>query len=195
MTQMADPLTALMYSVQVMNFLKMLIQKTLKDREESNLGDAIPPQNDPSDENGHKNPSVTLNSQPEEGSRRPSFVNEEPLLNSPAHSTEDKPTETVAAERDTAALAGQTSEVLTSMEGTPNFSQLALVALAPTADASNAMAVNSLRDKGSRIPNSWRTRKGKGQSGTHATSRAEKSRGVSIVSRINRKVERIEACR
>jgi hypothetical protein len=179
----------------MMNFLKMLIKKTLKDREESNLGDAIPPQNDPSDENGHKNPSVTLNSQPEEGSRCPSFINEEPLLNSPAHSTEEKPTETVAAEQDTAAPAGQTSEVLTSMEGTPNFSQLALVALAPTADATNAIAVNSLQGKGSRIPYSWRPRKGKGQSGTHATSAAEKSRGVSIVSRINCKVERIEAWR
>ncbi|KAL4591728.1 hypothetical protein LXL04_004699 [Taraxacum kok-saghyz] len=33
MTQMIDPLTALMYAVQVMNFLKTLINKTLRERE------------------------------------------------------------------------------------------------------------------------------------------------------------------
>uniref|UniRef100_A0ACD5UUK1 Uncharacterized protein n=1 Tax=Avena sativa TaxID=4498 RepID=A0ACD5UUK1_AVESA len=35
MTQMADPLTALMHAVQVMNFLRTLIVKTLKEREEA----------------------------------------------------------------------------------------------------------------------------------------------------------------
>ncbi|MCO5564503.1 hypothetical protein L7F22_018164 [Adiantum nelumboides] len=37
MTQMADPLTALMHAVQVMNLLKTLILKTIKDREEAAL--------------------------------------------------------------------------------------------------------------------------------------------------------------
>jgi hypothetical protein len=91
--QMADPLTALMYAVQVMNFLKMLVQKTLKDREESTPEDVLLPQKDPSDENGHQKPSVTLDSLLEDGSRRPSFAKEEPLLNSPAHSTDDKSNE------------------------------------------------------------------------------------------------------
>jgi len=36
MTQMADPLTALIHAVQVMNFLKTLIMKTLKERKEKN---------------------------------------------------------------------------------------------------------------------------------------------------------------
>ncbi|KAK6158953.1 hypothetical protein DH2020_006267 [Rehmannia glutinosa] len=35
MTQMADPLTALIHAVQVMNFLKTLIVKTLRERDES----------------------------------------------------------------------------------------------------------------------------------------------------------------
>jgi hypothetical protein len=35
MTQMADPLTALMHAVQVMNFLRSLILRTLKEREEA----------------------------------------------------------------------------------------------------------------------------------------------------------------
>ncbi|XP_019097146.1 PREDICTED: rho GTPase-activating protein 4-like [Camelina sativa] len=52
MTQMLDPLTALMYAVQVMNFLKTLIVKTLKDRKESR--DRLFPASNPSprDHNG-----------------------------------------------------------------------------------------------------------------------------------------------
>lgn len=38
MTQMADPLTALIHAVQVMNFLKTLIHKTLRERESANSG-------------------------------------------------------------------------------------------------------------------------------------------------------------
>ncbi|KAI5058335.1 hypothetical protein GOP47_0026505 [Adiantum capillus-veneris] len=38
MTQMSDPLTALMHAVQVMNFLKTLILKTLQDRQVSSTG-------------------------------------------------------------------------------------------------------------------------------------------------------------
>jgi hypothetical protein len=194
--QMADPLTALMYAVQVMNFLKMLIQKTLKDREESNLEDVSLPQKDPSDENGHQKPSVTLDSLPEEESRRPSFVNEAPLLNSPAHSSEDKPNEFDATEGATAAFTAQTSEVLASREGSTSCSQPALATPATaTSDASSSTATNSLQGKGSQSLNRRRTRKVKGQSGTRATPAAEKSRGVSIVSRINSKVERIEAWR
>lgn len=50
--QMLDPLTALMYAVQVMNFLKTLIVKTLKDRKESR--DRLVPGSNPGprDENG-----------------------------------------------------------------------------------------------------------------------------------------------
>uniref|UniRef100_A0ACD5WAU4 Uncharacterized protein n=1 Tax=Avena sativa TaxID=4498 RepID=A0ACD5WAU4_AVESA len=154
MTQMDDPLTALMYAVQVMNFLKMLIQKTLKDREESNLEDVSLPQKDPSDENGHQNPSLPIDSQPEEASGRPSFVREEPLVYSPTHSPEDKPSGINPVE-----------------------------------------AVNSLQGRGSRSLTSRRTRKGKRQCGTPTVPPAEKSRGTSIVSRINSKVERIEAWR
>ncbi|CAA3026791.1 rho GTPase-activating 2-like [Olea europaea subsp. europaea] len=38
MTQMSDPLTALMHAVQVMNLLKTLIVKTLREREEAEAG-------------------------------------------------------------------------------------------------------------------------------------------------------------
>ncbi|KAK6260156.1 CRIB domain - like 2 [Theobroma cacao] len=42
MTQMSDPLTALMHAVQVMNFLKTLIMKTLREREETATGGYSP---------------------------------------------------------------------------------------------------------------------------------------------------------
>ncbi|XP_047967452.1 rho GTPase-activating protein 5-like [Salvia hispanica] len=48
MTQMSDPLTALMYAVQVMNFLKTLIEKTLRQREE--CGPVMQPEPEPSDD-------------------------------------------------------------------------------------------------------------------------------------------------
>ncbi|KAI6668391.1 hypothetical protein NL676_016125 [Syzygium grande] len=49
MTQMADPLTALMYAVQVMNFLKMIIVRTLRKERTLRL--------EPFDESGHQSPS------------------------------------------------------------------------------------------------------------------------------------------
>uniref|UniRef100_A0A0D9XX13 Rho-GAP domain-containing protein n=1 Tax=Leersia perrieri TaxID=77586 RepID=A0A0D9XX13_9ORYZ len=194
MTQMADPLTALMYAVQVMNFLKMLIQKTLKDREESELDDLSLPQKDPSDENGHQTTGLSLDSHTEEGSRRPSFVSEEPLLNSPVHSTEDKPSETNPAAGKSVNSACPTNVALTSMEaeGSTSCSQ---PALAEAAAAPRATAMNLLQGKGSRSLNSRRTRKGKVHFGARSVPPAEKSKGASIVSRINSKVERIEAWR
>lgn len=57
MTQMADPLTALMYAVQVMNFLKTLITKRLRDREESRIDPPPASCAGPSDESGHQSPS------------------------------------------------------------------------------------------------------------------------------------------
>ncbi|KAF3788820.1 Rho GTPase-activating protein 1 [Nymphaea thermarum] len=54
MTQVLDPLTALMHAVQVMNFLKMLILKTLRERQESVLqAAASSTHSGPSNENGH----------------------------------------------------------------------------------------------------------------------------------------------
>ncbi|GAB4824690.1 Rho GTPase-activating protein 1 [Ancistrocladus abbreviatus] len=57
MTQMADPLTALMYAVQVMNFLKSLITKTLREREDSLANPAPGSCVEPSDESSDQSPS------------------------------------------------------------------------------------------------------------------------------------------
>lgn len=47
---MADPLTALMYAVQVMNFLKTLIEKTLRERGDPVIEPASVPHMGPSDD-------------------------------------------------------------------------------------------------------------------------------------------------
>ncbi|GMI92263.1 hypothetical protein like AT5G22400 [Hibiscus trionum] len=55
MTQMADPLNALMYAVQVMNFLKTLIVRTLREREDS----AVEPTAAVRLDNGEQSPSIS----------------------------------------------------------------------------------------------------------------------------------------
>ncbi|KAI3723223.1 hypothetical protein L2E82_34666 [Cichorium intybus] len=57
---MADPLTALMYAVQVMNFLKTLVTKTLREREDSVVGPSASPPQSPPDENGRHGPPPSL---------------------------------------------------------------------------------------------------------------------------------------
>ncbi|TVU49989.1 hypothetical protein EJB05_01338, partial [Eragrostis curvula] len=47
MTQMSDPLTALMHAVQVMNFLKTLILRTLRERDDAASGDEYTPYSSP----------------------------------------------------------------------------------------------------------------------------------------------------
>ncbi|XP_054815438.1 rho GTPase-activating protein 5-like [Prosopis cineraria] len=56
MTQMADPLTALMYAVQVMNFLKTLVIRTLRERKNLSVDSSPQFHFEPSDENGHHSP-------------------------------------------------------------------------------------------------------------------------------------------
>ncbi|KAG6629643.1 hypothetical protein CIPAW_14G099200 [Carya illinoinensis] len=83
MSQMADPFTALRYAVQVMNFLKTLILKTLVERKDSVV--------EPSDENGHQSPSQALqediNHVKEEQEQR--FIAEEPISDISANSNQN----------------------------------------------------------------------------------------------------------
>ncbi|KAG2670725.1 hypothetical protein I3843_14G099900 [Carya illinoinensis] len=81
--KMADPFTALRYAVQVMNFLKTLILKTLVERKDSVV--------EPSDENGHQSPSQALqediNHVKEEQEQR--FIAEEPISDISANSNQN----------------------------------------------------------------------------------------------------------
>ncbi|KAM7273824.1 hypothetical protein ACFE04_028488 [Oxalis oulophora] len=86
MTQMADPLTALMYAVQVMNFLKVLILKTLREREDSIVEQLPNSHLGPHDENEPHSPSKPnveddTESDNEEITKH-AFVTEEPVMES-----------------------------------------------------------------------------------------------------------------
>lgn len=93
MTQMSDPLTALMYAVQVMNFLKTLIIRTLKGREDSMVDSAPVSRLEPSDKNGQQSSSQLLKDASEEvkneSKGEKAFVGQEPALESPTHSAEE----------------------------------------------------------------------------------------------------------
>ncbi|KDP37313.1 hypothetical protein JCGZ_06767 [Jatropha curcas] len=97
MTQMSDPLTALMYAVQVMNFLKTLIVRTLREREESVIEPAPVSRLEPSDESGHHSSSqstfLEANEEfTEEIEDEKVFVSEEPTVGSPPQSSQDDST-------------------------------------------------------------------------------------------------------
>ncbi|XP_010912305.1 rho GTPase-activating protein 1 [Elaeis guineensis] len=203
MTQMADPLTALMHAVQVMNFLKMLILKTLKERQEPTLEDFSVPHLDPSDENGHHSPQLHLECCREEATDQV-FVPEEPALGSPTHLAEEN------TPLDEAADSSQTTHDNAAPEGTAVRSTDELFCETPahtdgsTADAeiaangSNAVGANSRRTRtwqSSSFSHKKGSRKAKGNSAIRGTWPTEKSKGASIVSRINSKVERVEAWR
>ncbi|KAG5239343.1 hypothetical protein OIU76_015761 [Salix suchowensis] len=90
MTQMADPLTALMYAVQVMNFLKTLILRTLREREDS-VVELTPSRLEPFDENGHESPSLSCaeGRENENESTEQAFTAEEPVVESSDNSSKN----------------------------------------------------------------------------------------------------------
>ncbi|CAA3018251.1 rho GTPase-activating 5-like [Olea europaea subsp. europaea] len=82
MTQMSDPLTALMYAVQVMNFLRTLIEKTLREREDSVVDVTRVKQIEPADEDGHHGTGEPMARKAIEVSENDQVnVTNEPLLN------------------------------------------------------------------------------------------------------------------
>ncbi|XP_072961815.1 rho GTPase-activating protein 1-like isoform X2 [Typha angustifolia] len=199
MTQMADPLTALMYAVQVMNFLKMLIMKALKERQEPNLEDSGITPIDPSDDNGHQNPQIPLEACSEEAPENV-FVHEEPNSttylpeeNSPTTESADTchpPHENVIPEgAETRCRNEPSSENLPSMGGSTSGPETA-------ATGSKSIQLDYQWNKTGWCSGQKRgTRKVKGQTTVRAALPAEKSKGTSIVSRINTNLEHIESWR
>jgi hypothetical protein len=184
---MADPLTALMYAVQVMNFLKMLILKTIKEREEQNIDYVSLPGADAGDQNGDQTPQLPLDGSAtynEEPKPDQPFLSEDPSLSesSPRHPEEKESLEMKDAQM---SHENEPSGIILQNEGS-------------TSGATNVVNVNlnSFRkSKAPRSPSHKRSRKGKGQSVVRTMVPSEKSKGTSIVSRINSKNERIESWR
>jgi len=60
---MSDPLTALMHAVQVMNFLKTLILRTLRERDDAATGGAYTPYSSPASSSRHDAAECCYNSE------------------------------------------------------------------------------------------------------------------------------------
>ncbi|KAK4767275.1 hypothetical protein SAY86_015025 [Trapa natans] len=87
MTKMADPLTALVYAVQLMNFLRTLIERTLREREDSAVEPLPPPILGPEDDSGPRGPwlpvqDIEADSDRHEEWQGESHIVEEPSLDS-----------------------------------------------------------------------------------------------------------------
>lgn len=167
---MADPLTALMHAVQVMTFLRMLILKTLKERQDSSsFDDVFVLSADSSDENGCDSPRYNLKICNRRGSRHVHVIKHQPLLLNPLQ------------------VAGEKSNSASEENALPLTDQLfAIKSVGITVHA------NSSRKKGRRL-SSQNHRKGRRTKGAKASMQDEKSQETSNLSRLNSKVECVEA--
>ncbi|KAK1404710.1 rho GTPase-activating protein 5-like [Heracleum sosnowskyi] len=86
MTRMADPLTALMYAVKVMNFLKTLVENTMRDREDFVVETGPAYDSEPSDETDHNHRSLRsmIEIENEMNELEDVMINKEPLYDSSA---------------------------------------------------------------------------------------------------------------
>ncbi|ONK57452.1 uncharacterized protein A4U43_C09F660 [Asparagus officinalis] len=200
MTQMADPLTALMYVVQVMNFLKMLILRTLKSRQELTVDDYSVFHSDPSDENGHNSPQVPLEADSNIAVEQV-FVPEEPNLDD---LTQDSKENLEVQNKITDTSENSHGNVLpeeTTYCTDENFCELPRQTDGQTereeinVNSSAAVQANVQRTGKAKSNSKKGRRKAREPSPIQANMQAEKSKGTSIVTRINSKTERIEAWR
>ncbi|URD93306.1 rhoGAP domain containing protein [Musa troglodytarum] len=187
----ADPLSALMYVVQVMNFLRMLIVRTLKERQQSILEDAYAYDADPSDDDGHYSPKPHLEACSEEAVELV-YVTKKPVFNivtQVAKSTVDEAAVSPRTFCDTAAASEETAFLTNSAQigGSSSGYDVA-------ANGSNAVHTNYRRKRMGRL-NSHNHKKGRKGKLHRASFPAEKSKGTSIVSRINSETDRAEAWR
>ncbi|XP_075512970.1 rho GTPase-activating protein 5-like [Primulina tabacum] len=182
MTHMSDPLTALMYVVQVMNFLKTLVMKTLRAREDS-VPDADRALNlKPPDEDAHQGSlgrvilEVNKVSDQDEQLR----VGEEPLSEKNCYANSTSPTKPETSNSANCFL-GSVESMLT--------------------DASDNLSANRLdceKDafgNGRRQQKSRRTERKSNNVKKESRKPAAKSKELSITSRLNSRAERVESWR
>lgn len=182
MTHMADPLTALMHAVQVMNFLKTLIEKTLKERENSILDSALDSRNssrDPSGGNGQQTPLHTMfeeaNEPDDEEAQAPISMN--PAVGDQLHLDQDD----CSIENVAPNGVNQSSPNIHR-----NDEESAQESKTSSAKSEGAKACKTAK-KG--------PRKGNGRPVVQLAKPAEKTKGTRLVSTVNPRTERIEAWR
>lgn len=163
MTQMADPLTALMYAVQVMNFLKTLIVKTLREREDPMVDPGPASQFDHFDENNEPHCSLTIDDTNEVNMEDQDFSIKEPSLETHENTFED-------------GLNSKHQSQTTMVEEGGARAAEGGARVVEAAKSRNPQPSNTNHKKGLR-------------------KNVEKSKGSTIVSRLNSRSERIEAWR
>ncbi|GFZ02503.1 rac GTPase activating protein [Actinidia rufa] len=188
MTQMADPLTALMHAVQVMNFLKTLIVMTLREREDFILEKSPSSRTEPSDDhNGHNSSSLPSLDEAEEVNKEEQvFVANEPFSPNPSHA------------------ANEGLGFLNSIENIIPEEALSQVDISTKrleegSSSSGEAQQNSHKKKTSQLSNS-NTKKGSKRFNERSpvalvVRHVENNKGSSIVSRLNSRTERVEAWR
>lgn len=210
MTQMSDPLTALMYAVQVMNFLKTLIIKTLKERQDSSVETISASCPEPSDGNGHESSSQLYiheknEDDVEDDEQGNSFVAKDPALKSPLHPTQNN-----------SNTEQESKNFLASIENILRTGNQSLADNCPCQVVSQVNAlINGLQETSFRSPNSGghtysckirscqstdsSVKNGSKKSNDwrigSTTESTEKRKGAALVGRINSRAELFEAWR
>ncbi|PON48193.1 Rho GTPase-activating protein [Trema orientale] len=194
MTQMADPLTALMYAVQVMNFLKMLILRTLRERKDSVVDPSPSRRLEPYDENGHQSSSQTCikDTTLEDEETEQELIGEKPYQDNNSINEEVKRF-TGSVEKlnpDGNGPCETSAPVDTSINGTEadRVNSGTAGVQGNTGKSKTCQPSNSNFNKGSRKASVQ-------QHVIQAAGPIEKSKGISKLSRMNSRMELIEAWR
>lgn len=183
--QMLDPLTALMYAVQVMNFLKTLIVKTLRGRQDSLVEPGPKKQTEPSDEDGYHSALKPINLETNEEEEE---EEEQDKLAKEAESSQNHSSSTQSESR----TRNDDSNFLSSIENI----------------LSDENGDRGCNNSAKSQPRSRRTRNGGAKKGSRKQSTAqtvvvhvdddqseEKKKEPSIISRVNSHAERVEVWR
>nr|GFB42662.1 Rho GTPase-activating protein 5-like [Tanacetum cinerariifolium] len=166
---MADPLTALMYAVQVMNFLKTLIVKTLREREDVII-EAVPASRfDHFDENNgpHHSLQGTIDETNEVEEEDQEFSVNEPAFENHENTSQDE----LTSESQSQSQVQNTLFEEVSGVGVAEGCSRVVEAPRRNSQSSNMNHKKSIRKN------------------------IDKSKGSTIVSRLNSRTERIEAWR
>lgn len=199
---MADPLTALMYAVQVMNFLKTLILRTLREREDSVVESTPVSRLEPFDESGHQSPSQSCVEDTEEDNKKAeqAFIAEEPVIESSCNSGQNN---VIADGEDSSSTTSVQKLITNGDQSCETAAQVDSPINETDVGGFNGLKVGVQASAGkSKIGQSSDSNIRKGpsrinrqQSVLRLPASAEKTRGISNLSRIDSRTERIEAWR
>ncbi|KAJ1395542.1 Rho GTPase-activating protein domain [Sesbania bispinosa] len=180
MTQMADPFTALMYAVQVMNFLKTLILRTLRERKDSVVESYPRLYLEPSDENGQQRHLVSCqqDTPAENEEAKENFVSEKTVLECFPESLQNN-----------SSTGGESSSLINSSENVVPNEDL-YCEYPPKENMGKSKSAQASSSNSKKGPKKTRGQ----QSVIHQTKPAEK-KGMKGLSQTDSRSERIEAWR